>query len=363
MTKIGLVIKGHGEKSQYWNANVKPFVDLSYGLQSIGEEPVLFIDDSQRHLDEKINSIIQDKVPKIYFCQSCLEKQICESGVKYLVVDDDVELMENILQFRNKGYKIAVFVQYLFGVNTNKRDKRASSVALTVGSYIPWKFLIRKYKNLLLGFDYVIPNSQTCGYVLRQFYDIMPAGTVYPPVGLDMRPFLDSSNTSKEKSGLLIFAGNIINDHFSRNLSEEIRELKSKLGEPVRLFVSNPETTLFFSQIGVELYSNLPVSELAKLYSKSRFTYIPTTYELFGYVGAESLLCGTPVILDVFHPFLESVPMETKAVTIAHPNCKILNLLLKIMNDNADIETAKKSIFERYSPEESARSLLRAIEI
>lgn len=363
MTKIGLVIKGHEGKSQYWNANVKPFVDLSYGLQSIGEEPVLFIDDSQRHLDEKINSIIQDKVHKIYFHQSCLEKLISESGVKYLVVDDNAELMKSILQFRNIGFKKAVFVQYLFGVNTNKRDKRVGSVALTIGSYIPWKLLIRQYRNLLLGFDYVIPNSQTCGYVLRQFYDIMPTGTVYPPVGLDMKPFLDSFNTSNEKSGLLIFAGNIINDHFSRNLSEEIRELKSKLGEPVRLFVSNSETAISFSQIGIELYSNLPVSELVQLYSKSRITYIPTTYELFGYVGAESLLCGTPVILDVYHPFLESVPMQTNAVRIAHPKSKILNVFFQIMNDNADVEAAKNSIVNRYSPEESARSLLRAMEI
>lgn len=68
----------------------------------------------------------------------------------------------------------------------------------------------------------------------------------------------------------------------------------------------NPETASQFTQDGIKLYSGLSVNELVNLYAESRVTYVPTEYELFGHVGAESLLCGTPVILDAYHPFLES---------------------------------------------------------
>jgi hypothetical protein len=363
MANIGFIISGNGGNSQYYSPNVKPFVDLSIGLASIEGKAVLFVDQSERHLDEKINSITKDQVRIIYYCPSNMEKIISENSVDFLIVDDNIKLMKHVLRFKKKSYKIAVFVQYLYGVNTNKRDKRRNSLKLRLGSNLPWKFLIWKYKRLIVNFDYIFANSQTCGYILRQFYDVLPSGTVYPPVGVDMRPILDHIVLPTEKNGILIFAGNIVNDHFSRNLTYELNNLKDEIGEPVKLFVSNPETAKTFTREGVIVYSNLKVEELTRLYLESKITYVPTTYELFGYVGAESILCGTRVIVDVYHPFLESVPMETNAAKIAHSNRKISEIFLQSINEKADIETAQKAISNLYSAEASARSLLRALEL
>lgn len=363
LPKIGFVLKGYQGISQYHNANIKPFVDFSHGLQSIGEEPILFIDESERHLDDKIRTITGDKVPIFYTNPSNLEKLIAENSVNYLIVEDNVEMMETVFTFQVKGIKRGVFVQYLYGVNTNKHQKRNSSLSLTIGSYLPWKFLIKKYRDLLIRFDYIIPNSQTCGYILRQFYDLSPAGTVYPPVGVDIRPILDNMISNAEKKGILIFAGNIENDYFSRDIREEIKNLQTELNEPINLFVSNPETAVYFSQKGVKIYSNLSVGDLVKVFAESRVTYVPTAYELFGYVGAESLLCSTPVILDTYHPFLESFPMKTNAVKIAHPNRSISEAFTGLIKEKIDIEFAKKFIYYRYSAEASAKSLAKAIEL
>ena len=363
LPNIGFVLKGYHGMSQYYHANIKPFVDLSHGLQSIGEKAILFIDESEKHLDEKIRAITGDKVPIIYTQPSNLEKLLVENSVKFLVVEDNIEMMKTVLKFQIKGIKKAVFVQYLYGVNTNKREKKRSSLALTMGSYLPWMLVTKMYRDLLVGFDYIISNSQTCGYILRQFYDVLPSGTVYPPVGVDMRPILDGMSNKIEKRGILIFAGNIENDYFSRNIRLEIKNLLTELEEPVKLFVSNPDTAGYFSQDDVKLYSKLSVGELANLYAESSVTYVPTEYELFGYVGAESLLCGTPVILDVYHPFLESFPMETNAVKIAHANRSISEAFTGIMAENVDIEFAKKTIYYRYSAEASAKSLAKAIEL
>lgn len=363
MTKIGFIIHGYKGKSHYWNGNVKPFVDLSYGLKIIGEEPVLFIDKAQEHLKEKINSITQADVPLVYFTESNLENLILENDVKYLIVEDDLELMKNVLMFQTKDLKLGVFVQYLYGVNTNKQHKRAGSIALTVGSYLPWRFVIMKYRNLIRKFDFIIANSQACGYLLRHFYDVSPAGIVYPPVGVDMKSILSVRNINDKKNGLLIFAGNIENDYFLRDIFAEIIDFKHRMSEPVRVFVSNPDTAATFSKEGIEVYSNVTVEELVSLYSKSKFTYVPTAYELFGYVGAESLLCGTPVILDTYHPFLELVPMNTNAVRIAHSKSKISDIA-KDMNDEAiNMKTATEYIDTLYSAEESAKSLLRILDL
>lgn len=363
MYRIGFIIKGYEGKSEYYNANVKPFVDLSYGLKLIGYETILFIDESERHLERKIKSIIGDEVNIVYFNSSNIEKLKCETSIEYIIVEDNIDMMKTALKFRNQGIKIAVFVQYLYGVNTNRQIKRAGSIQLTFGSYLPWRLLTKMYRDLLAQFDYIIPNSHTCGYLLRQLYDVHPSGTVYPPVGVDMRPILGKMSKTVEKSGILIFAGNIDNDYFFRNIKEEIKKFLTDVNEPVKLFVSNHETATYFSQNGVELYSKLPVEDLVKLYAESKITYVPTEYELFGHVGAESLLCGTPVILDAYHPFLESFPMETKAVRIAHPNNRISEVFLRMMEQEIDTELAKKSILDRYSAEESAKLLLRAIEL
>ncbi len=358
MTKIGFIIKGKKEGSEYHYANVKPFVDLAYGVSLIGEEPILFIEQNEVQLMEKINSISNKKISLVFYQMSNIFALIKQNKVDFLLVDDNMELMEKILKLDDNSIKKAVYIQYLFGVNTNKKSKRKTSIKLNIGSNFPWKFIIIKYKKLISKFDFIIPNSQTCSYILRQFYDITPCNTVYPPVGVDMRNIIKYKPKDKSKNGLLVFAGDIKNDHFSRNILKELREFKLHVDEPIRLFVSNSASSKFFLNNGFDVLSKLPVEDLINLYLTSKVTYVPTTYELFGYVGAESLLCGTNVILDVYHPFLECVPKESNAVRISNPNSKIYKIFLEFEKNPVNMQLAKYSIETIYSAEESAKGLL-----
>ena len=112
-----------------------------------------------------------------------------------------------------------------------------------------------------------------------------------------------------------------------------------------------------------EVFSKIPVSELVLLLKNSRITYVPTTFELFGHVGAESLICGTPVILDTYHPFLELVPKNNRAVKIASTNISIATQVLSIIEDKAEICDLSNEILEKYSPEKSAMALLGSLNI
>ena len=275
--KTGFIIKGKSGGSQYHYANVKPLVDIGFGLHKIGVETILFIDETEFKLNEKINSITKGEINIIFYNLSNLNFLLEKSNINILVVDDDISFMEFILKSINKSIKKVVYVQYLYGVNTNKKEKRDKSISLKIGSNLPWKVVTWKYRNLINKFDYIIPNSQTCGYVLRQFYDVIPNNRVYPPVGIDMRDLLNKSKLNGEKNGMLVFAGDITNDHFSRDILLAIREFKEHVKEPIKLFVSNSATSKFFFNKGFEVYSQLPVEDLVNLYVTSKATYVPTT--------------------------------------------------------------------------------------
>ncbi len=363
MTKIAFVIRGNKGKSEYYHANVKPFVDLSLGLYNIDFNSILFLHEDEKHLYNKIFNVTNGNIKIIYYNDQNFSNVITNQKPDYIVIDDNIKYMKMVLYGLPNEIKKIVYVQYLFGVNTNKKVKRKKSFILFIGSFIPWRYIIYKYKKLLSKFNYIISNSQTCRYILTQFYDLTVSGVVYPPVGIDMRPLIKSENSIKNKSGILIFVGNIANDHFLRNLNSEIIDIKNSINEPVRLFASESNSLKIFRDLGIEIYDKLSVEELVKIIKSSRITYIPTTYELFGYVGAESILCGTPVILDTYHPFLELFPMWTKAVTISNPKCSISNLFMHVKNENMDIKSASNAVEKFYSAEESAKSLLISLNI
>ena len=337
---------------------MKPFVDLSLGLTNIEFKSIIFIHEDEKLLLKKILNMTKGSVDIVIFNDSNFENKISEVAPEYIMVEDDLNYMTKIVRLKGYSIKKIVFVQYLFGVNTNNKVKRKKSLKLTLGSFFPWSFIIQHYRRLLSQFDYIISNSQTCGYLLRQFYDLPVSGIVYPPVGVDMRSLLDSSLPSIDKRGILAFVGDIKNDYFLRDIPKELAKLKTRLDESVRLFASEPITAGFFRKLGFDVYDKLSVEKLVSLMQSSKVTYVPTAYELFGYVGAESVLCGTPVILDSYHPFIEKLPSESKSVTITNPKSDLAEIVTQLLNTNIEMDQAKKAVFYHYSAEQSARSLI-----
>jgi len=363
MVSVAFIIRGIDGSSAYYNANVKPFVDLSIGLTALGHNPVLLVPKTEMQLKIKIDSLTEERVRIIYYNERDLRETLLSLSPEYMMIEDNVEFMKTIIDLNLPKIRTVVFVQYLYAVNTNKQKKRGMSLTLRVGSFLPWRFLTSRYRRLLRKFDYITANSQTCGYILRQFYDVSVSGIVYPPVGMDMRKIINTKDNNPSKKGILVFAGNMENDYFYRDLKKEVIDLRKDIDEPVRILAGSTVTAVYFKELGIQTFSKLPVEDLVKLFSDSRIVYVPTAYELFGYVGAESVLCGTPVVLDAYHPFLERFPTETGAVRITNPASKISEIILDLFNSTIDMETAKRSILNNYSAEESARSLINALNV
>ncbi|MEM3845278.1 MAG: hypothetical protein QXU98_06215 [Candidatus Parvarchaeota archaeon] len=269
--------------------------------------------------------------------------------------------MKTLLKIKNKKFRTIVYVVYLWGINTNNAFLRKKYLKLKMASFLPWRLVTLPYKNLLMKMDFIIANSYSCSYLLKLLYDVYAAGTVYTPVGVDIRYTIENEGEFKgDKSGILIMAGHLP-DSYIRDLENEVRILEAN-GISVNVVVQDSFTRNLFERVkGIKVHQNVPLKELVSLYYKSEFTYVPTTYELFGLMGAESIFCGTPVILDVFHPFVEQVPAETKAVTIADHSLSIFDTYMRMKKEKINVSAARNSIMSNYSETECASSLLKIL--
>lgn len=363
MSGIAFIIRKGERPSEYYHPHVKPFVDMSIGLNEIGSDSIIFLHKDEKHLADRILKMTGRKTRIQIYSDDDFAEIISRNHPDSVIVDDNLKYMRMTLDLLPSSIRKAVYVQYLFGVNTNKKVKRHGSFELLAGSMLPWRFIINGYRKLLLKFDDIIANSQTCRYILTQFYDVPVSGVIYPPVGADIRPFLESGLAATEKKGITIFVGSGINDHFLRYLGHEIALISETIDEPIRLLVSEGKIPEQFNTKHVEVYSRIPVERLIEIVRKSKVTYVPTAYELFGHFGAESVMMGTPALLDTYHPFLENFPIWTEAVTISSPRRSILEECLLIRQKSIQIETARNFIADFYSPERSSESLVNLLEI
>lgn len=363
MVKFGFVVESAGGNSNYYSGNVKPFTDLSFGLKNIGFDSIIFLHRDENHLMEKIKKVTRDSVPIVLYDQGDLFEIITKESPDFVIVQDTVPMMRIITRLKAPRVKKVVYVLYLSLLDSNTEQWRERSIVYKFASLLPFRILTNEYRSLISGFDFIIPISQTCRFLLNMVYDLKSDGVVYPPVGVDIRDLMQPlSNGRSKKEGIFAFVPDI-NDYLLRDPRVELENIRSQLQCPVRVLTGERTTTKLFSDLGYETYSKIPVEELVRIIQDSEFSYVTTRYELFGYVAVESLLLGRPAILDTFHPSLELLPMGTNAIKISSPKRSIADHILEMRKSNINIGAARDAVLKYYSAEESARALLESVNI
>ena len=339
-----------GDDAHYYGAGIKPLVDLSHGLSVIGMSSNVLLRKGRVVVEKEIKAITEDRINLIIYDN--LSEEISRLNPEFVMTHD-----YSMRSLKGYGrYKRVVYAQILYGLNSLNPYTLRKSIKFKAGSYIPWKFLTRSYINTINEFDYIIANSEFTRDLLLNFYNVNSTGVVYPPVGRNLRKFIEPTLVEK-KEGILIYLGHFP-DYYSRNILKEIEILKGKDISPVRIIVDD-STSLALK--GIEIYSGLPSEALAHLYASSSATYVPTINEMFGHVGPESLLFMTPVILDNYHPFLEFFPTDTNVVTISNPKKSILQEFKNLTGSEMDLKKAKDFVMNHYSPVESAKRLVEIL--
>jgi len=348
MIKLALLL----HDDSYHKAGVKPYVDIALGLRRLGKDPYLVSIAPSNKLKEEINSRFPELDVYMFESKNSFLSKLHDLKPDLIISSNFPQVMNILLQIKeNLKIRIGVYAQYLFGINTLGSSRSKYNIKFRLGSLVPWRLLTHEYKKMMERMDVVIANSYTMQYVLAHFYDIKVNGVVYPPVGVNLRPFIDKLLKEKsDREEILVYIGHYP-DYYIRDINKTISELASHF-----------KVKCFGGQIpNLECHKFIPDDELAKLYASSIATYVTTAWEGFGYVGPESLLFGTPVLLDTYQPWLEGFPIETGAVKITDPKENIVEALEELLNTPKDMERARKYIMERYSAELSAKELLRIV--
>ncbi len=176
---------------------------------------------------------------------------------------------------------------------STKGMKRLTVTILSwfLGGY--FKHLDRK---LVRKSDLCFANSEFTKKRLDKIYGIKSIAS-YPPIYPVFGP---SKERIKEK--YIFVAGRIIPDKKYDWLIESMSHMKNKLplyisGEGEQSYKSELSTLAKRKSVEIKFLGRLPTDELIKYYSSALAFAFPTPGEDFGLVPAESLACGTPVVV------------------------------------------------------------------
>jgi glycosyltransferase involved in cell wall biosynthesis len=109
----------------------------------------------------------------------------------------------------------------------------------------------------------------------------------------------------------------------------------------------------------VQVFRNAAYDLLPTLYNAADFAVFPSRYEAFGYVVAEALACGTPVIASpggASRLFLQDRPLSSLMIEDADDSDSFFAVARSLLNDvplykRAAIEKARPRVIDIMSPE------------
>jgi len=101
---------------------------------------------------------------------------------------------------------------------------------------------------------------------------------------------------------------------------------------------------------GLQLFHNAPKDLLSELYGAADFTLCPSRYEPFGYVVAEALACGRPVVASpggASRLFLREAPLNRLLISNADAVSDFISAVQEVLRDPRGY---RQAVLERVRP-------------
>lgn len=308
---------------------VKVTVDLAEALVGLGTRvSVVLVESNAATLEEVRGRVGKDRVRT---CDDLLRLPhlVKELGADLVYAKDHIASLEALGEVkRQTGAKTLAFTSGFHGLEALRPRPLTSNSPRQGGPgmrrFLPFARLTKRYRELLEDLTGVVAISYYSEMLLELLYGVRPVGVVYPVV--DPRVFSPPPHGA-ERKGVLAFLGPAGNRD-PREYLPTLEGLPADAG-PIHLFGAPDATGLAFDTLGKERatrHVDLRTEELARLYAGVRWTYATTEWEGFGYVGPESLLCGTPVLAEVAQPWME-VAEESAVVRVSRSKKERIALL------------------------------------
>jgi len=264
-----------------------------------------------------------------------------EGAYEYILADDYIKRLKILEKIKGEFGRV-VYAQVLYGIHTISEVHKPLSVKekiiFSIARNIPFSFLKRRYVSLLKKIDVIVANSQATANILHVLYGVEPDGVVYPPV--------DTEVFSPKKLGknnqILIYLGSHAGDTGKLFANKILEILKNKNFE-VLIMGNKILGKKLKMEFDTKQVSGVSDKELAEIYSECKLVVCPQKWEQFGYVVAESIACGTPVLaFNCLGP--AEIVMQTGFGLLANNEKEFLRILenidkyLKNLNFNREAE-------------------------
>jgi len=362
--RLGFIIAY--EESPYEGV-VRPFINWAKELKRHGLDVSVIL---YRTGDKILNSVEELKLEHhIVSDLKELRGILRDNNYSYVFTDDYIgrlRLADMITQYS----RLIIYAQVLFGIHAVSPVFKYSALPLNyrllhaIAGVIPFSLIRSRYSEKVLKAGIVIANSETTRTLLYSLYGIIAQEVVYPPVDTEI---FKPSNTLK-KHQIILYLGSHGGDTDPYFVEKICRTLEEKEINVITFGNARLAEKLKAHECRIRHISGISDKELARLYSESIATIAPQLWEQFGYVIAESIACGTPVIA-----FAAMGPKEIVSMTglgfLAKSEIEFLKIVKNITSDTNDInnklhgESKKFNVHQLlFSSKISTYKLLRILQ-
>jgi len=292
--RIVFLIVNHGET---YEGAARPFLNLAKGSMNANKISIALFRSNQlpMQIDTDLRSSIMMAEDK-----NTLLNGVVEFDPDFVIGDDKPSSLQLLGHLRKIRGSVLSYSQILFGSHSISRYFDMSCVSLRdkimfrSSQLIPFMILSSKYSKSLRSCHAVLANSKLTATMLHILYDVDTAGIVYPPVDTDV--FRPTYREEEESDEVVLYLGSHAGDSRMIDLQAIVDEVTGKGYKINAIGNVSLASKLAEKYKGIIFHQRLKDEELAKLYSKSKVTICPQKWETFGYVPAESMACGTPVV-------------------------------------------------------------------
>jgi glycosyltransferase involved in cell wall biosynthesis len=285
-----------------FEGTARPFINWAIGFQKTQNE-VHFI---LLNCDSSIGEFIEKGITgiKVKDTSSIGETvdYIANAKPDIIITDDYFARLKLITEIKNKVHiRTCIYVQVLHSVHSISESFHLQSITPSMKilygiiKVVPFNLLKRPYKNLLLKHDIIIANSQITATLLHTLYGIEPYDVIYPPLNTKVFKFHTHAANQNQEDKVLIYLGSHPDDTDANFIREICAVLQNK-GSIIALLGNSNLQKQLEGDFDFERFADISDEQLAKIYSESSLTICPQKWETFGYVVAESICCGTPVL-------------------------------------------------------------------
>lgn len=191
---------------------------------------------------------------------------------------------------------------------------------------IPWE---RRTYQLA---DRIICISQDTADVVHDRYGIDPAKIVTIPCGFDLAPWIAADRPAEERDHFrCIFVGRPDKRKGWDLLLQAWSIVHAKHPEAILDVVGFTGPTI----AGIRYHGRLPDDRLRQLIGSAAMTIVPSRFEGFGLIAAESIACGTPVVATDTAGLRTVVDRDLSGLLVSPMATSIADGMLRILHDRS----------------------------